>query len=79
MKLIFKLIGLALGLYLMYEAYTIYTFTARSPDGGLGIRKFFDNLFIPATDFHLHTYGTSFFLVGVLIALAPFIRIRRKS
>jgi len=79
MKRAFKLIAVILGLYLIYEAYTIYTFPARSPDGGLGLRKFFDNLFIPATDFHLHTYGISFFIAGVLIALAPFIRIRRKA
>lgn len=79
MKQAFKLIAVMLGLYLIYEAYSIYTFTARSPNGSMGIRKFFDNLFIPATDFHLHAYGISFFLAGVLIALTPFIRIKRKS
>ncbi|NIK80569.1 hypothetical protein FHS15_005760 [Paenibacillus castaneae] len=41
MKLTFKLIAVLLGLYLIYEAYSIYTFTARSPNGSMGIRKFF--------------------------------------
>lgn len=63
----------------MYDGYTIYTFTARSPDGSLGIGRFLDNLFIPATDFHLHTYGIIFFLAGVLIAMTPFIRFKRKA
>ncbi|MFD0589993.1 hypothetical protein ACFQZE_18590 [Paenibacillus sp. GCM10027627] len=77
MKKAFKLIAVVLGLYLIYEAYSIYTFTARSPDGSMGMHKF--NLFIPATDFHLQAYGISFFLAGALIALIPFIRIKRKS
>lgn len=79
LKLAFKLVSVMVGLYLVYDGYSIYTFTARSLDGGLGIRRFSDNLFIPATDFHLHAYGVSFFLAGVLIALTPFIRIKRKS
>lgn len=79
MKHTFKFIAAIIGLYLIYEAYSIYTFTARSPDGSMGIRKIFDNLFIPATDFHLQAYGISFFIAGVLIALLPFIRIKRKS
>ena len=79
MKLAFKLVSVMLGLYLIYDGYSIYTFTARSPDGSLGIRRFFDNLFIPATDFHLHAYGISFFLAGVLIALIPFIKKKKKS
>lgn len=79
MKLAFKLLSVMLGLFLIYDGYSIYTFTARSPDGSMGIRRFLDNLFIPATDFHLHAYGISFFLAGVLIVLIPFIRIKRKS
>ena len=79
MKLAFKLLSVMLGLYLIYDGYSIYTFTARSPDGSLGISRFLDNLFIPATDFHLHAYGISFFLAGVLIVLTPFIRIKRKN
>lgn len=77
MKLVYKLIVAMLGLYLIYEGYSTYTFTARSPDGSMGIYKFV-HLFIPATDFHLHAYGVSFFLAGVLITLTPFIRIKRK-
>ncbi|RIX59208.1 hypothetical protein D3P08_03360 [Paenibacillus nanensis] len=79
MKLAFKLLSVMLGLFLIYDGYSIYTFTARSPDGSMGIRRLFDNLFIPATDFHLHTYGISFFLVGVLFVLIPVIRIKQNA
>jgi hypothetical protein len=77
MKQIYRYLVLVIGMYLIYEGYSTFTFTARSYDGSMGITKF-GTIFIPATDFHLHSYGVSFFLVGVLIALIPFIRFKRR-
>lgn len=78
MKIIFKLAAAILGLYLMYEGFNTYTFTTRSSDGSMGIYTFV-HLYIPATDFYLHTYGISFFLTGTIVTLIPFLGDRRMK
>ncbi|OBZ11382.1 hypothetical protein [Bacillus sp. FJAT-26390] len=67
MKIFSRIILLIIGLYVIYQGYTIYTFSARS-NGSMGIRKFIW-LFIPATDYHLHTYGIAFIVIGVIITI----------
>lgn len=37
MKIALKILCIACGLYLFYEGYSTYTFSARSPDGNMGI------------------------------------------
>lgn len=78
MKQLYKYLVMIIGMYLMYEGFSTYTFTARSYDGSMGIAKFGSMFILPATDFYLHSYGISFFLVGILIVLTPFIRFKRK-
>lgn len=75
MKLFSQVVLFLFGVYVIYQGYTTYTFSARSPDGSMGISKFIW-LFIPATDFHLHTYGLIFIGIGILFIVASFILYR---
>lgn len=75
LKLFSKALLFLVGAYVIYQGYTTYTFSARSPDGSMGISKFIW-IFIPATNFHLHIYGLIFIGIGILIAIAPFILYR---
>jgi hypothetical protein len=72
LKLFGRVLLLLIAVYFMYQGYSTYTFSARSYDGSMGIYKF-SWLFIPATDYHLHTYGTVFISIGLLIALTPLV------
>ncbi len=67
-----RVLILLLGFYVTYQGFNTYTFGARSYDASVGIYKF--GIFIPATDYHLHTYGLIFMILGVIISIAIFIR-----
>jgi len=72
MKKKWNLILMVIGLYVIYEGYTTYTFVARSEDGSMGVSKLLW-FTIPLTDYHLHTYGLIFISIGILITLASFV------
>jgi len=75
MKIALKILCIACGLYLIYEGYSTYIFSARSPDGSMGIHKFGKfGFFLPATDYSLHLYGGIFMLLGGLLTITPLMR-----
>ncbi|WP_339203222.1 hypothetical protein MHH56_19145 [Paenibacillus sp. FSL K6-3182] len=57
-----------IGLYVAFQGYSTYTFSARSYDGSMGVYKF--GYFIPATDYHLHTTGVIFTCVGLVLIIS---------
>lgn len=70
MNIFSKLLLLVIGMYVIFQGYTTYTFVARSEDGSMGINKLIW-FSIPLTDYHLHTYGLMFICIGILITLSP--------